>query len=164
MGSSSAIGRGPDAALSRRATVGSSTRTALGRTLQCLRSGRRPPAVCPGGVAHRQLPIMEIGCLIALRRCVIARARHDITSGGRLDAGPGGLPALLGAAIAKVTRGVVHGRVATVYKVAIAGRLIGVGRSLIAIRGGLVAVRPRLIGICDGLIAIGDRLIVVERP
>jgi hypothetical protein len=106
---------------------------------------------------------MEIGCLIARRRCVVARARDHITSGGSLDTGPSALPALLGAAVAEVTCGVVHGRVAAVDEVAIARRLIGVGCSLVAVRCGLVAVRPRLIGIRDGLIAIGERLVVVER-
>ena len=77
---------------------------------------------------------MEIGCLIARRRCVVTIARDDITGGGGIDAGASALPALLCAAVAEVTRGVVHGTVAAFHEIAIARRLIGIGRSLVAIR------------------------------
>jgi hypothetical protein len=125
----SAIARSPRSGLSCRGTVGSGTPPALGRALE---HHRRLPAGCPGSVPHCLLAIMEIGRLIARRRSLVAVARDDITSGGGPDTGQSVLPALLGAVVAKVTRGVVHGSVAAFREIAIARRLIGVGSSLIA--------------------------------
>ena len=61
--------------------------------------------------------------------------RLRIKSSCRLDTLIGGLPALLGAAITKVTGGVMDGRVAALPEVAIAGCLIDIGRCLIASTG-----------------------------
>jgi hypothetical protein len=105
---------------------------------------------------------MERGGLIPRRRRSIAVVRDLITGTGRLDARMRSLPALLRAAIAKVTCDVVLDRVAALHEVPIARFLIAVGRSLIAVGRRLIAVRPRLVGVCQGLIAIGERLIAIQ--
>jgi hypothetical protein len=128
---SSPIGRSPGSGCSCRGPVGGGTSPGLGRALDY---HRRLPVGCPGGVPHCLLTIMEIGCVITRRRCFVTSARHDIPRGGGIDTGPSALPALLCAAVAKVTRGVVHGTVAPFYEIAIARFLIGIGRSLVAIR------------------------------
>jgi len=126
-------------------------------------AGHRAPVVCAAGVALREVAIAQRSGLIASGRCQIAGVRDGVTVRGGVDASLGDLLALLGAAIAKVAREFVLAGVAAAREVAIAGRLVVVGRGLIAVRGGLVAVGGRLIDIREGLIAVLERLGVLER-
>jgi hypothetical protein len=57
----------------------------------------------------------------------------------------------------------MHARVCTVRELAIAGRLVAVGRNLIVIRGGLVAVGLSLVSVRKRLVGVGERLIGVAR-
>ena len=105
---------------------------------------------------------MQLGRLVARRGGEVPSGRDRITCGGCLRPGLCGMPALLGAAVAKVLRDRVLTGVGAVGEIAIAGRLIAVGRNLIVLRRGLVAVSARLGGIRQRLIGIGERLLGVE--
>lgn len=90
--------------------------------------------------------------------------RNNIARSGGVDTRLGGLSALLGAVVAKVSRDLVHARVAAVREVAITGCLIAIRSGLVAVGRGLVAVRPRLVSIRERLVAISERLIVLRLP
>ena len=61
------------------------------------------------------------------------------------------MAATVGAAIAKVTRGVVDGGITTVSEITIAGRLVVIGRRLIAVGRALVGIGGRLVAVGQGL-------------
>jgi hypothetical protein len=104
---------------------------------------------------------MPLRRLIALRRSEVASGRDRVTSRGCLRACLGGKAAPLGSPVAKVLRNGMLGGVASVGELAIAGRLVGVGRGLVVLRRRLVAVGGRLVGVRERLIGIGERLILV---
>jgi hypothetical protein len=163
-----AVCRGASSNLSRRDAVSSGAPALLRRALQDLRGSAGSVA----GVARRQFAIAQHCGLVTRRRCQVASVRDCVTSSGGFDTPRGDLMALLGAAVAKLTREVARARIAAlVCRLAIAGGLVVVGGALVAIGGGLVAIggalvalRLRLVDIREGLIAIGDRPIVLERP
>jgi hypothetical protein len=100
----------------------------------------------------------------------IAGVSNDVSTGGCAGTRWASRTALAGAAIAGFLRGVMHARVAARREIAIAGRLVHLGRGsvavghgLVAIGGGLVAIRARLVCVCGGLIAFRERLIISQR-
>jgi hypothetical protein len=100
---------------------------------------------------------------ITQRRHTITSARNVGTRRARVITLITGLTALLGPAIANVTRAVMLDTVAALREIAITGCLILVGRSLIGIGGTLIAVRPGLVSIRERLIPISKRLFPFER-
>jgi len=137
--------------------VSSGTLAVLYRAHHDLPAGLVTPVNRRGSSVARQ------GRSIARRRREIAVACDDVTSCGRHVTRLGGLLAFQGAAIAKITPGLEHRRVAAFGEDAIACFLIAFGGSLIGIGRGLVAVGSRLVSISVGLIPIGARLVVGER-
>jgi hypothetical protein len=114
----------------------------------------------PGSVACRQLFVLERSRFVAGHCRYVAVVRHCIAGTGNVGAPLRSLLSLVGAVIAKHTRGVVRDAVSALSEIAIAGFLIGIGRVLVALGQSLVAVRPCLVGIRERLLAIGKRLIV----
>jgi hypothetical protein len=110
-----------------------------------------------------KVPIAARRSMSGQRRQIASVCRR-VASSGRFDTGVRSLVALPRAAIANVAREVMLDRVAAVGEVAIAGRLILVGRSLIAVGRSLIAVGRGLVGICERLMGISERLIVLDPP
>ena len=157
-----AIGRGPRAALEGGGTVEQGVLAGLDGTVE--KTGHRAPLVRSRRVALGQFAVAHRGGLIAGGSGEIAGIGDRVPSGGRVDASLGDLLALLGIAIAKVTRQLVLAAIPAAGQIAIAGRLVAVGRGLVAVGGGLVAVGRRLVDIGEGLVAFRERLIAVECP
>lgn len=150
-----AISRGPDPTRVRRSAIEGGLPAALRRAQQDVRRRPRASLVCPPGVAQRHLAVVHSGDLVAGQRRHVARVRNRVTCGCGLDAATGGLPALPGAAIAKITRRPVRVGIAALGEVDIASRLIAIGRVLIA-------VGSHLVGIREPLVEIGEPLFVGE--
>jgi hypothetical protein len=114
----------------------------------------------PGSVACGQLFVLQRSRFIAGHCRYVAVVRDCITGTGNVGTPLRSLLSLLGAVIAKHTRGVVRDAVSALSEIAIAGFLIGIGRLLVALGRSLVTVGPRLVGIRERLFAIGNCLIV----
>ena len=111
-----------------------------------------------------------LGGLIALQCCQIAVLRRLVARGSPLETRMWGVLAPLGTAIPNLAGGIVQLRVAAVFKFAIAGglialgrSLIALGRSLIAVSRGLIDVSARLTGVSARLIRIRERLLAASK-